>query len=290
MILFPAPGVTQFTDTTVTVDGLLFGVELDGVAWVYEDLQGWSLGGGVEGEFAGRPGVHGSFDAPVYRRARVIALSGACVADSAALAEEASDALASLVADGRLGQFTVANSRRSLSARVRLSDTPQDEWLGDSAFRWSLQFTAPDFRRYGDAVTADTSLPSAGGGLVFPITNPLDFGEPGSSGRVSVVNDGNAPTEPTLTVTGPLSAGFVVTHLEEGRRLVYPSAVGDAVTVDCSAGTATSGGQDRTGLLSVDEFFTVPPGAAATFAFSTLGTETAASPASLSATLSPAYY
>lgn len=290
MIILPGPDATQFTDTVVSIEDLLFGLELDGVAWIFEDLKGWTLGSGVRTAFVDRPGAHGALDAPVLRGLRVIALSGVCLAETAALAEQANDALGALLADGSLGTFTVTNSRRSLSASVRLSDEPLDSWLDDTAFTWSLQFTAPDRRKYGDAQTASCGLPSHGGGMDLPMDFPMDFGDPGDPGRVSVVNTGNAPSEPTFAVTPAFASGFEITRVETGQRLRYAAPVVSELTLDCAAGTVLTDGQRRERFLTVRQWPSVLPGESATFQLSTLGAETAeTSAASLSVSFSPAF-
>lgn len=292
MIIYPGPDVPQFGDAVISLDNLLLGVEIDGVAWVFNDLDGWSLGGGVATNFAPRPTAHGEFDAPVYRRARVITISGTCIADTPALAEDAIETLAATLADGRMGTITVQTPTRALSADVRLSDTPQAAWLTPTVFRWALQFTAPDSRKYGGQQVAEARLPSASTtGLVFPISGGVfDFGTLASDGRVSMTNTGTAPAEPVFTITGPLTDGFEVTHLETGRRLRYSAPVGAPIVIDCREGRATAEGQERTGNLTVREWFTIPPRSSATFRFSSLGAETAADEPGLSAALAPAYF
>lgn len=292
MILYADSALPQFSDSVVALDNLLLGVEIDGVAWIFDTLDGWSLGGGVSTNFAPRPTAHGEFDGPVYRRSRIITIGGTCIADSPALAEDAIEALGATLADGRMGTLSVQTPTRTLSADVRLSDTPQASWLTPRVFRWALQFTAPDPRKYGLTNVGETSLPSsATSGLIFPLAGPVfDFGSLLSDGRISLSNNGTAPSEPVFTVTGPLASGFEVTHLETGRRLRYPLTVGSPIVLDCREGRATTDGQERTGNLSVREWFVVPPRSSATFRFSTLGTETPSDPASLSAALAPAYF
>lgn len=292
MILFPDPNVVQLSPNVVQIDDALIGVAMDGVEWYFDDLDGWALGGGVESNFAPRPNAHGSFDAPVYRRARVITLSGVAVADSLDLAEEAAEALAATLADGRMGTMTVSSANRDRRVNVRLSDTPQAAWLGDRAFRWSLQFTAPDWRKYGTDSILSTSLRNAAGaGLVFPISGGVfNFNTDTVTGSLSFTNSGTAPTEPVLTVSGPLAAGFEVTYAETGQRLRYEAPVGGDIVLDCKEGRVSTEGQDRSTYLTIREWFSVPPKTTATFRFSTLGTETSTDPAALKAVVAPAYH
>lgn len=288
MIIFPGPDLGD--GTTVVIEGLLIGLDFDGVGWFLDEQPiGWSMGGGVESRSVGRPSQHGSFDVPPLRRARVITLNGTCSADTPELALEANDALAAILADGAMGQMTVWDGVRSRSAQVRVSDTPLDHWLTALTFTWSLQFTAPDWRKYGEQQSADTSLPGGGTGVAYPLTYPLDYGDPGVDGRVTFTNTGKANTEPVFTVNPPLAVGFEITRLETGRRLRYEHPVGSVLTVDCAAGTVLEAGERRERYLTVREWPTVAPGEVATFQFSTLGPETVDDPAHLYLSAAPAY-
>lgn len=291
MILFPAGPMGALTDTQISLDGFLQQVALDGLTWTVQSMDGWRFGGGVSTSFEDRASQHGTYDGPVYRRARIINFSGTALADSRVLAEQAAETLAAVMADGSLGTIAVASPVGVRWVNARLSDTPQADMISPVAFRWSLQFTAPDHRKYGEEVSAPTGLPGGGSGITFPLGAFFDFGTPPTTGTVTVTNNGTAPTEPSFEVGGPLLSGFQLTHTDTGRRLRYESSVGtDPVVVDCLEGVVTSGGQDRTGLLSVDEFFTIPPQTSATFQFSTLGAESSADPAYAICTVAPAYY
>ncbi len=155
----------------------------------------------------------------------------------------------------------------------------------------ALQFYAPDARQYGPALSTSTGLRSGGGGLTFPLTFPLNFGTPPSGGRVSFVNSGSASSEPVFTVSGPLSAGFEITYVETGQRLRYQAPVGSDIVLDCQQGTVTTQGQQRATYLTIREWFSVPAYSTATFAFATLGAETALSTptAGMAVTIAPAY-
>ena len=289
MILFPAPGPATYGDTLLMIDGLMVGLDVDGVTWVFESLAGWRHGGGVDTTFTPRPNAHGAMDGQAYRRERVIVVGGLCVAESPESAEVAAENLAAVLADGSLGTMSTSSPHGYRSARVRLSDTPMSEWLSSVTFRWSLQFTAPDWRKYGDTQSGDTGLPGGGTGLAYPLAYPLDYGDPGNTGRVSFTNSGDAATEPTFTVSGPLSVGFEITRVETGERLRYEHPVGTDLTVDCAAGTVTEAGQRRERYLTVRQWPSVGRGETATFQFSTLGPETYSDPAHLSGQMAPAY-
>lgn len=294
MLIYPAPDVPVLANAPIVIEGILLGLELDGVRWKYTNLEGWGMGGEVRASsVVERPGEHGTFDTPVYRGARVVVVEGILEAETRRGAKLAEQELAGLLADGRMGTFTVLDpDLGDRSANVRLSGQPQSDGSagGVGVIGWQLQFTAPDHRKYGEQQSDSTPLPSAGGGLTWPLGSTFDFGEPGSSGSVTLTNDGTAPTEPTLTVRGGLAAGFLLTQQGTGRQLLYPYPVGTDVVIDCREGTVTSAGQDRLGLLTVRDWFSVDPGEQATFTFTTLGAETADDPTRLTVALAPAYH
>lgn len=292
MIIFPGPDVPTTTNAPISIDGLLFGLVLDGVKWRYTRLDGWGLGGGVETNNAPRPSQHGNFAGPTYRRARVITIAGDIVANSRASAVAARDALAALLADGSTGTFAVNDpDLGTRTATVTLSDTPlsDDAFVGVGILRWSLQFTAPDWRKYGEDQTGSTPLPGGGTGLSYNLSYPLDYGDPGEPGRLSFTNTGTAPTEPVFTVTGPLLGGFEISRVETGQRLRYEHPVGTALVLDCAAGTVMEAGERRERYLTVREWPSVLPGETGTFQFSTLGSETHLDAARLTGQLAPAY-
>jgi hypothetical protein len=291
VIILPGPDVARYSNAVISIDAILLGLELDGVRWKYTNLTGWGMGGAVETNFTARPGRHGMHDGPMYRRERVITVEGLLRAPTRALAKQAERALAACLADGSMGTFGVDDPDLGWEqAQVKLSAPPQSDGsaAGVGVIAWQLQFTAPDHRKYGQAVTVSTPLPGGGSGIAFPVAFPISFGAPPETGSAVFTNTGTAPTEPVHTITGPLEAGFQVVHVETGRRLRYEAPVVDPVVLDSREGTATSGGQDRTGLLTADDFFTIDPGATATFQWSSLGSETAADPALMAVSVAPA--
>ncbi|WP_432155525.1 phage distal tail protein [Streptomyces sp. bgisy153] len=95
---------------------------------------------------------------------------------------------------------------------------------------------------------------------------PLDFGTPGSTGRLSVVNTGTAETHPVVEFRGPVTMPSL-TNITTGDVLEYdlPLAAGDVLVVDTLAGTVTlNGTASRLGTASnrsvPEQTFTFPPG------------------------------
>lgn len=95
---------------------------------------------------------------------------------------------------------------------------------------------------------------------------PLAFGEPGSTGGLSVTNVGDAPAHPVIEFRGPVSRPSV-TNLATGDVLEYdlPLAAGDVLVVDTRAGTVTlNGAASRLYTASnrsvPEQTFTLAPG------------------------------
>ncbi|MBI0295706.1 phage tail family protein [Streptomyces sp. PRKS01-29] len=95
---------------------------------------------------------------------------------------------------------------------------------------------------------------------------PLNFGTPGSTGRLSVVNPGSADTHPVVEFRGPVTMPSL-TNTATGDVLEYdlPLAAGDVLVVDTLAGTVTlNGTASRLYSASTrsvpEQTFTFPPG------------------------------
>ena len=75
---------------------------------------------------------------------------------------------------------------------------------------------------------------------------------------------------PAFTVRGPAPAGFTITNIETGQRIVSTTVIpaGSALTITTANGTAYLDGADRSGQLTVREWTPVPPGGERTFQFS----------------------
>jgi hypothetical protein len=122
----------------------------------------------------------------------------------------------------------------------------------------------------GSGLYAFTSIPRPEG--VY-----RDWGLDGSSGRVTVTNEGTTETFPVIEVTGGLSGGFVIADITSGRVVVLRREVplGSTVTINQRSGSATIDGQsDISGFLTSFGFFSIPAGETHVIQFSGLGAVT----------------
>jgi hypothetical protein len=128
----------------------------------------------------------------------------------------------------------------------------------------TVEITCADPRRFGDAVTDDTSLPQVDGGLSWPISWPISWPGTQVSGDVSIYNPGDIAGPMVLRIDGPCTSP-TVTHAETGAALVLATdltvAAGDWLDIDCEARTVLYNGQvSRNGYLTQRGWFTFEPG------------------------------
>ncbi|MFD4305066.1 hypothetical protein ACFWRY_20395 [Streptomyces albidoflavus] len=110
--------------------------------------------------------------------------------------------------------------------------------------------------------TSSLLIGAPSGGLTWP----LAFGEPGSTGALAVVNEGDAATHPVIEFRGPVERPSL-TNVDTGDVLEYdlPLAADDLLAVDTAAGTVTLNSTASrlytATSRSVPELtFTLPPG------------------------------
>lgn len=245
-------------------------------------LEGWHGGPSVRSEVLDRPEADGAFGVVrVYKGARVITQTGLIVAESAGDARGLWRRLSSVQADGRPSEFKVVDSDDlvgELSASVALAAPPTVTPLTDTTASYMVQLVARDPVLYGPAVTVSTGLPVEGGGLEYPLGDPggaLFYGAAGSSGRMTLVNDGTAEVWPVFTVSGALADGFELRCVGTGERVRYSRVVpaGSTVTVDAGAGSVLIDGvSDGSTYLTAAEFFPVPAGGSCEVQFSAVST------------------
>ncbi len=261
----------------------------DGNRLTLMTLDGWDdSGSGVRLSKTDRPSNHGAFSEAGLRTGRSVAFSGVVEGLSSAAAAIVKRQLAALLADGSSGDITVTDpDELTLTSTVQLAAKPSIGWSGKAKVECAFELWAPDSLLYADPVSYPTGFAAATGGLKFPLftdgTDPvgfLDFSAPSSLGRVTLTNTGTAEARPQFAVAGPVPVeGFDVVCMETGERLTYVGAIlaGSTVVLDSATGRVLLDGvSDRSGNLTVAQWFGVPPGASRTILFLPRGALSAA--------------
>jgi len=264
-ILGREPGTT-LQEPVFDVDGWAGNTVDDlGVEWWVTKEEGWSTSPPLRLSLVDRPERDGAFDSPSYRSPRVITLEGSAVAPDRSAKEHAKDRLAAVLNDGGvLRPLVVTEPHVTRRLLVRLSAETKISDRKNGVFDFSLQLTAPDPLRYSAALNAASCpLPTSSGGVTFPLSFPLDFGEGSSGGRLQLDNRGTAPSWPVWRIAGPCTDPVVI-NPETGEQLAFGLTVqaGEVLVVDSDARTVLLQGtaSRRSFLLPDSEWFPLRPG------------------------------
>jgi hypothetical protein len=271
---------------SLTVNGLVFSGEATSpFGFHFTELTDWYSLPDSKSEVEERPQAHGAFGiANDYRQSLAISFKGWYRSDAAWPQSRADIRAAKRAFRTALGANhpvlgTFVDDDESTNRYLSIRSAPVDDDHGRPYFTFEVDMIAPDPLAYGDTVTVDAGPAASGGGLTWPLgTAPSgkweDWGADGSSGRVTVHNDGTAAGWPTLRVRGGTSAGFVVTDQTLGRTVEFDRQIpdGSVVTVNQRTQTASIDGasNDVSGFLRGD-FFAIPPGESHVIAWAPLG-------------------
>lgn len=231
----------------------LLGVTFDGddgdSSYTITSISGWLDGVATRQTHLERPSQHGEFPLPTYLSGRLVTIAGEIYTHSEEKQQQAVERLTGLLADGGFAPLTVDHAGRVLRASVQRAGTPVitvDRW--GLLAKYELQLWSPDPRRYGDENTT------------------------GPAASVEVVNRGNFPALPVLTITGAAAGGYTITG-SGGRQIIVTRALvsGTPHTFDMRTGRLSVGGTRVLGGVSRADLFTIAPGLPATTVSITAG-------------------
>lgn len=237
-----------------------------GCEWAFANLDGWHGGLPVRGSSIDRPMQDGVIDGPAPLGGRTIAVGGTVWAPSRAALQAALDRISAVLAGAtRVATLVVDEAVAGIArqATVRLGGATLARRTGPQSAEWSLSLFAPDPRRYsaGPARQVSTGRFVAGGGLVFPLTFPLNFGAVGGTGTATVDNAGDAPLWPVLRLTGPLVDPVI--RLVGGPEIGLAMTIntGEEVVIDMATRTVLLGQASRRNFMTFSSrWFPLPPG------------------------------
>lgn len=220
-----------------------------GVQWGLTKLDGWFDGWEGSGGVDQRSQADGAWVSPQYARPRVIHVGGRFEAPSWDAATQAWDRLLGQLPFRQLSTFRVSTGEGTLPEQTALVRQHEKPVLNrrDNRATFSLSLLAPDPRRYDSTSrSASLVLPVLTGGIAPPLTPPLTITGSTSRSQVTLVNDGNWTTYPTLVLAGPCPPATIA-NLSTGevRRVIDAVPAGQSLVVDELNGTATVQGQAR---------------------------------------------
>lgn len=201
-----------------------------------------------------RPRAHGSIDRTQFYGDRVLELLGVVGSDDSPATwqtfDELKGVLAALADDEdvilRVGRQGIGIDR----ALVRV-DGAIDCNVMPNGIVWGVQLIAADPRFYSDTLKQGDYDPTVvgAGGVVFPMEFPFVFGQV-ASGTVTVENQGNFPTPPTITIEGPVTDP-IIDNETTGESITFDATVnlGSSLIVDVGSRRVTLDGALRPDLV-----------------------------------------
>ena len=282
------------TVITLTAGTLVVVITGDGVfeGCTYDKLEGWYGVDNVDLALVTRPNAPGAF-APVqtFPDAKAISIEGQYFGASRADGLAMRETLSMLYNDGRPVLMTVADDLRQTSREVLVASV-LFPWTIHPEFKFTIDMTAADPRRYGVETSAGTTLAAPGTGLVWPVAWPVDWGTIGVNSEITIANPGNTATISRFVVSGgEMPDGFAIVNTTTGERLTYlgPVTAGATITLDTATRTALineSGPGSR--FLTTPQWWSIPARSSIGVQFLALG-GTIGTPR-LDVYTAPAYY
>jgi hypothetical protein len=242
--------------------------------WGLTRLDNWRAIAPAKNSVDERPQGHGAFrQGKIYRSAKVMPLHAFSECSSIHAAGARLDYLNGLVGQADTLVLRVTDEFGSTWREVSVVDADLPETPAAN-FTFTLDLLAVEPRRFGDPNEDTTGLPTESGGVEFPLTFPIDFGEIGDLGRLTLTNTGTADAWPRLIARGGLGSGFVAEEVGTGRviELARTILIGSEVVIDFRTGTAiVDGGPTVSGQMIRRDWWSVPPGGSTTIQFTVRG-------------------
>ncbi|TDD90770.1 phage distal tail protein [Actinomadura rubrisoli] len=275
------PGALITRDGQIEWAGTLLG---SGTPYRWLELTGWEDTPGLDSGSVLRPDRHGAWPGRQLAQERVITWSARISAPSPAEFGGLVTALrraTALLDDGQERALVIrAKGGETLLTWATLTSriVPNDRQAGIGRGTATIQWTASDPRRYAPAEqTVSIPQPTAGAGLIYPLTYPLDYGTASETGVRTVEVGGDTPTSPVVTFYGPCT-GPRLTVVETGRSIGFdvPLVAGETLVVDTANGSVELDGADRFNTLTaasvpIEDLTLIPGIQTLTFRASTYG-------------------
>lgn len=252
---------------TIEIAGRLFdGTEnADGNIWLADGLTGWFDGANSRATFEDIPGQHGGFEpSQVLLGARHMEFNGAVLTESDELSEAIARQWLAVLSATDGFDVTVTDALGVLTSRCWVEGKPVGKRLGEGKFTFSLPLVAPDPIRYGpERVVQKSAEHVVTGGLVYPLTYPLEYGDLSAgllSGYLQITNAGKAPVYPSFRVGGQVTGGFTLVSDAYTVKFTRDLAAGEEVFFGPAYGgrAVLADGSDVSTFLTLAQWVAVP--------------------------------
>lgn len=208
---------------------------------------------------------HGARIRSRYRDANPVTITGDFLGENADRTwreyQRVAGALESATDTNRLLRYSLGSL--ALQMEVRLVEISAPMEAGADLIRTQYTLDHEDPRSYGQVELEATAAPlsSVGGGLTFPFTFPITFGQR-EGGVATVDHEGSSSSPPLMLLDGYLKNPVI--QLDDTHRLVFDGSIaeGDVLYVDARDRSVSLNGQaDRLNLLRFSEsrWFDLPP-------------------------------
>lgn len=195
-----------------------------------------------------------------YAQGRQITIGGLIATSSELENEQAWDNLSYLAFPWNqdLNLEFVGPEPKYVTTRV-ISDLRITQW-NPTGFRFEIDVLCADPYKY-DAVNilsgASGIAGASSGGMTFPSTFPMTFTTTasGSSNGVTLINTGNAPTNPQIIIFGQVDQGWRIENTVTGKFISFDisaTSASDQILLDHATETAYYNGTPITGLVNGD--------------------------------------
>lgn len=263
--VYPTFGQPVTAGRMVSLGGFVLGdVDGFGVGWTITKFDGWGSPQSTV-NFTTRGRGHGATSTDPYHFPRFMTIEGLVHAPDLAALDDAFYRLAAAVTLEQF-QMVVAEAAGVKQVAAQRQGEVVPTIISNTLGKYSILIAAKDPFKYGDVVTASTSLPSSSGGLTRPLTYPITYTGVSTSGVLSINNPGDSPAPVYLRVDGVIPAGgWSVNHLGQKVTLSFASdlslGAGEFVTVDMQRREVLAQGQStRNGYVTSRGWFQLDPG------------------------------
>lgn len=234
-----------------------------GALWFWEDMDGWFSTPALDAPITPLGISDRAVAAKRFpRKERYITIKGVCHVETEDDNWSARERLVTAWDSPNEEFWLVVEEPTPKRMRVRTVGPIDMSWNQEEylSFAFEIPLVGVDPFKYGiDPITGTTS-PVAGGdyGLVFNWTFPLiwDQGSGSAPGTMSLFNQGNADTDLTMTVTGPIERGWSVANDSTGEFIAFDVALGagQTIVIDSATHSATINGASVNVKISGDWF------------------------------------